>query len=371
MPAFSYPKDVVRQLREAWGTFVPHEEDVPLLPDDETVQAILEVVYHASFTADERRASRFSVALCNPRDVRDPLVFQRPREFTVHEIMRLAPAGDIDDLAIGVSADRHDRVKTWGLAPDPHGAFPVLAAHAPGSIEVRRYHRTVFTLHHGSVSTSVAPTIYEGFLNDVFREATEALLEECGGIMRGGGINPEWLYSEPLFALLRAASQHGHGATLFLVPDTLAGSGQWRDLVRIKYACDDRSMWPALKRTILADYKDVDDSPESISIDGARQRVREWPGLIANLTRVDGGVLITDRLRIIGFGVEAIAPAAELKTVHVANSGERETIDEYGTRHRSAFRLCYKCPEAVAFICSQDGGIKCVRNVNGVVTLWK
>jgi hypothetical protein len=370
MPDFSYPKDVVRQLREAWGRFVPHEEDVPPLPEDGTVQQILEVVYHASFTADERRTSRFSVALCDPSDVRDPLIFRRPREFSVQEIMRLAPAGDIDDLAIGVSVSQENRVQTWGLAPDPHGPFPVLTAHAPGSVELRRYHRSVFTLHHGSVSTSVVPTIYEGFLNDVFREATDALLEECGGIRGKIGINPDWLYSEPLFALLRAASQHGHGATVFLVPDTLA-AGKWRDLVRIKYACDDPTMWPALKQTILADYKDIDGEVESALSRTSRQRVREWPGLIANLTRVDGGVLITDRFRILGFGVEAIAPAAELKAVQLAHSGGSETIDEYGTRHRSAFRLCYKCPEAVAFICSQDGGIKCVRNVKGLVTLWK
>jgi DNA integrity scanning protein DisA with diadenylate cyclase activity len=87
-------------------------------------------------------------------------------------------------------------------------------------------------------------------------------------------------------------------------------------------------------------------------------------------SRVDGGVLITDHYQLLGFGVEVVAPADELRTITL-DDGSKENIEQYGTRHRSAFRLCDCYCEAVAFVCSQDGGIKCVRNVNGTVRLWK
>lgn len=188
--------------------------------------------------------------------------------------------------------------------------------------------------------------------------------------MGGSGFNPEWLYSARLLELLRAASHHGHGATVFVLPDALADARPWGHLVNIKYAFDDKTMWPALKRHILADHR-MDDAPgDTESIRFARRTVGEWPALMSKLTRVDGGLLITDRFRALGFGVEVVARAADLTKIRRADDSTMESIDMYGTRHRSAFRLCHNCPDFVAFVCSQDGGIKCVRNVNGVVTLW-
>jgi len=367
---FSYPNNIVQEIRDAWDEPMPREWDVPSLPQDTALRTLLEVVYHASFTADERRASRFSLVLCNPSDAHGAIVFRDSRPLSVREITRLAPAGDIDTLAIGVAAYDPREIHIWGLVPDPGWAFPILAAPAPGSLELRRCNRTVFTLHNGSASTAVVPTIYQSFLNEIFQSATDTLLAECGGIMGGSGFNPEWLYSDPLLDLLRAASRHGHGATVFVLPHGLADSARWRHLFNIKYALDDRTMWPALKRAILADYSE-DASRETNSSRLARRRVGVWPDLMSKLTRIDGGLLITDRFRTLGFGVEVVAHAADLRAIRLANNGTMESIDEYGTRHRSAFRLCHDSPDVVAFVCSQDGGIKCVRNVNGVVTLWK
>ena len=47
------------------------------------------------------------------------------------------------------------------------------------------------------------------------------------------------------------------------------------------------------------------------------------------------------------------------------------SIENFGTRHRSAFRFCSNYDWAVAFIISQDGGIKVVKKVNDDVILWE
>jgi hypothetical protein len=96
----------------------------------------------------------------------------------------------------------------------------------------------------------------------------------------------------------------------------------------------------------------------------------KWQKRLARLSRVDGGVLITDHYQLLGFGVEVVAPADELRTATL-DDGSKENIEQYGTKHRSAFRLCDCYSQAVAFVCSQDGGIKCVCNERGVVRLRK
>jgi DNA integrity scanning protein DisA with diadenylate cyclase activity len=41
-----------------------------------------------------------------------------------------------------------------------------------------------------------------------------------------------------------------------------------------------------------------------------------------------------------------------------------------GTRHRSAYRLCARFPEALAIVISQDGGVRFVGWHDGAVTYW-
>lgn len=368
MQIFRYPRDVVQRMREEWDPFVPREWDFPPLPDDSTLQTILEVIYHASLTSDEQRHSKFSVALCDASSTSNPIVFDQPRDFSVHELMRLAPAGDPVDLPIGLTIGRGNAVKIWGLASGVPKPAPIFAVPGPGCIDLRRYDRTVVSLSRGQISASLTPAVYQGLIAELFSEATDSLLKECGGIMGGSGFNPDWLYANPLFALLRNASRHGHGASIFVVPE--GNTNQWQKMLRIKYALNDQAMWSALKRYISDGYPEeyVAEAPESSR--NAHQKVMEWPQLMAKLTRVDGGLLITDRFRALGFGVEVVVPAADVTHVRLAKSGTLESIDNYGTRHRSAFRLCHQTPDVVAFVCSQDGGIKAIRNVNGIVQVW-
>ena len=41
-----------------------------------------------------------------------------------------------------------------------------------------------------------------------------------------------------------------------------------------------------------------------------------------------------------------------------------------GTRHRSAYRLCTRFPEALAVVISQDGGVRFVGWHEGAITYW-
>jgi hypothetical protein len=197
----------------------------------------------------------------------------------------------------------------------------------------------------------------------------------------GNAYDPYQYYGTVLYDLLREAAGHGHGATIFVVPEVDAASEDLHRFFRIKYPCSATPIWPALRKSArelvyglslpLDGHADDDaQRPETDEARLLRRSLSEWPGRLARLSRVDGGVLITDRYQLLGFGVEVVASAEDLRTVRVAGALD-EDIEQYGTRHRSAFRLCSRYPDAVAFVCSQDGGVKCVRIVDGVVTIWK
>jgi hypothetical protein len=379
MRVFHYPPDVLDQLRTAWDTPGWHEPEPEPLPGTPVLQEILEVAYHASFTAEERRATKFSIVLCKPSETYGSLVFDRTRDFSVHEIMRLAPAGDVDADPIGIQIDATNRIQIWGLASHRSWAHPTFSVAAPGTVEVRRFSRIVFALAAGRSSPSAAVDVY--FINSIFEVLATSLVEDFAARREpmGNAYSPYQFYGEVLMDLLHEAANYGHGATVFVVPDDAAPE-RLNSLFRVKYACRATPpLWPALRRAArklvhglslpLEGEAGEDDATEEESEESGNN-LAQWPRRVARLSRVDGGVLITDKYRLLGFGVEVIASAEELRTIHVAD-GAGEDIEQYGTRHRSAFRLCARWPEAVAFVCSQDGGIKCIRNCDGMVTLWK
>jgi hypothetical protein len=96
--------------------------------------------------------------------------------------------------------------------------------------------------------------------------------------------------------------------------------------------------------------------------------------LIADLARVDGAVVMTSGLDLLGFGGEIAGDLPDLPRVKRAQDLEgRESVrtDRVGTRHRFAYRLCHVVRDALALVVSQDGGLRFVRWHEGAVTHWE
>src|SRR6185295_2406861 len=87
--------------------------------------------------------------------------------------------------------------------------------------------------------------------------------------------------------------------------------------------------------------------------DRVRRKTVAWQHLLAlsdtvdRATSVDGCVVLTRKLQLLGFGGEIRVP-----TEHSLDE-DRHT----GTRHRSAARFCKKFPGAIALVVSQDGQV--------------
>jgi hypothetical protein len=181
---------------------------------------------------------------------------------------------------------------------------------------------------------------------------------------------------------------------LIIVPDRVASEvltdGHY---VRVKYLFVDeeprrrlRTLTGELHRALAAAH----DGPSGEQVVGWREyemsdaiKVRESDAalfeaahLVADLTHVDGAVVMTTGLDLLGFGGEIAGDLPEVLRVMRARDlagVDREWVrtDRVGTRHRSAYRLCHVSRDALAVVASQDGGLRFIRWHKGAVTYWE
>jgi DNA integrity scanning protein DisA with diadenylate cyclase activity len=86
---------------------------------------------------------------------------------------------------------------------------------------------------------------------------------------------------------------------------------------------------------------------------------------LAELANVDGCVVLDRKLRLYGFGGEIRVGEEQVQgwqcsEAHPDTLESQAIIDveRWGTRHRSAFRLCCVRPGATVFVVSQDGDLR-------------
>ncbi|HNW33710.1 MAG TPA: hypothetical protein PKM25_02180, partial [Candidatus Ozemobacteraceae bacterium] len=101
-------------------------------------------------------------------------------------------------------------------------------------------------------------------------------------------------------------------------------------------------------------------------------RLREFTDFVASLSQVDGALIMTTKMRIVGYGAEIRVNDKDLPPAFIQMENVRKPIDPliFGTRHRSTIRFCRKFPSALGFVFSQDGGIKAVKGQPGEVTIF-
>jgi hypothetical protein len=185
-----------------------------------------------------------------------------------------------------------------------------------------------------------------------------------------------------------------HGGTLIIISDEKdVADAILKERVVIKYSCQFDALdllvkskaWDILKNKaqekITANKKAIDESEVSEYLycmskqEQAEDAVKRTAWFISSLSAVDGAVIMTDKLRLLGFGAELIAVSKELESIKLItdfkrNAGEVRNIEHFGTRHRSAFRFCSSLENSVAFIVSQDGDLRVVKRVGSEVCVW-
>jgi len=421
---YAYPRDLAALVLTRWHEAKADGQISLPAPHLSTLIRLLSICYQATLLREEGRAVTFRLAISGPEGF-DPmagppsglhrLVFGRPLPLDQHELRRLAPAAVFSRSLIGATLNGVTGQEIWGLihsgpqwlqsvkgGRETEQTIPpvlIVAATGPGRLLVSFGAVTLAELRNGTLSGREMDVFASVWMQDTFAEVSA--LQRAAHIRARDTVDERWTDVDPAFGavlaghvlrrVLATVRSAQHGGTLIIVPGRrvpeLLFDGRY---LRMKYGFMDeepRRRILTLMVSIMNEFaRDVPADGAAVGWDTyeasrAGQLVEMDEGLfevahlVADLTHVDGTVVMTDCLEILGFGVEITGELPEVLRVARAHDLEGRTrewvrTDRVGTRHRSAYRLCQAIHDALACVVSQDGGLRFVRWHEDGVTYW-
>jgi hypothetical protein len=411
----TYPPDLARYVEQHW----PAEHTLPV--SSALFAEALAVAFQASMTQEEGRATRFRLLITPhdrlpedgvPNDGVLRLRFDRSRPLHEDELRRLSPSTPFETALIGAHAE-DDKLRIWGiahsgpawLAPTWGGRRtvstwtydPIVHVTDPGHIAVRCAGELIGGLERGVLVEAVLDVFESTWLPQLFAREREAAQAERAARR----IEAPTAATAIERALVRRISQDmlrrviqlvrsaRHGGMILIVDTSNIGGRNPLDSLRLKYRVqrDEPSRRFASILTRMSDA--AVSAPASMAPGASRftlrgsaplehleQDIFELSRLIANLTSIDGAVVLDKRFGLLGYGAEVSAelPTPDRILRALDNEGTRTEIDDLenvGTRHRAAYRFIHDHPEGLAIVVSHDGGVSFVANRNGAVVFWR
>lgn len=399
-----YPRDLAQVVRARWSA-VAGPTDAHPLPDLGVLEHVLSVCYQASLLREEGRATTFRLALGGPEAFAvtggppaglHRFVLTERRPLDEHELRRLAPVAGFQSSLIGAELDADDIPRIWGLLHSGQRwlqsvrggrevrqlvpAVLIVSVTGPGRVLVSKGTATVAELSNGTLGDAGMDVLQAPWMADVVSD------------LRADPRFARLLTQHVLRRVLATIRDAQHGGTLILLPPHSAAEVLESGQLVLKYAFLDeepRRRILTLTQRIIGELASLHPTHSREASDGwAEYEQSAAPGLaaldealfevahfVAALAEVDGAVVLTTSLELLGFGGEIAGNLAEVATVTSAldlEATRREWVrtDRVGTRHRSAYRLCQAVPQAIVAVISQDGGLQFVRWHDGAVTYW-
>jgi len=413
-PAYKYPSDLARYVREHW----PAGRELSL--SHELLCEALAVAYHASLTAEETRPTRFRLLLTPPDALPESgepnrgvlrLPFDRIRAATPDEIRQLSPSAPFETTLIGAHAFG-GKLGIWGLAHSgpawlaptwggrsvvPNWTYdPIVHVTAPGHLAVRCAGKLIGGLEGGKLVDAMIDVFESEWLTGMFTREREEVQRQHDAQQAHAPVPTAaapTLVARVGQQMVRRAIQLVLGARhggLILVVDASSDSPPTAFAgLNLKYRFDG-SEPPRRYRTLLfqlldtlaarttnasVDWADFarDTSPD---LEKAEQAIFEMSRVVAALAEIDGAVVLDKRFTLLGFGAEVSGelPAPPLVYRALDTEGrERElnAVEEVGTRHRAAYRFVQQHPTGLAVVISHDGAVSFVANRDGAIVSWQ
>lgn len=409
----AYPPDLARYVEANWPA------GVKLTLSYELLEEALGVAFQASLTVEEARPTRFRLLLTPPQHLPEAgapkegvlrLRLSEPRPLNADELRRLAPAVPFETALIGACAE-HGKLRIWGvahsgpawLAPTwggrsvvPNWSYdPIIHVTAPGHMAVRCAGHLIGAIERGLVVDATLDVFESKWLPAMFEREREDV-RAAHAALQAGAASPTTvehsLVGKVGQQMLRRAIQlvrgAHHGGLILVANDAADGSPDLRG-IRPKYTLAQDEPSHRYRTLLLEILRAVAETTSKASVGWAdfasnesahfaalEQEVFELSRVLANLTAIDGALVLDKRFGVVAFGAEV---SAELPTPERvfraldAEGGERqaEAVENVGTRHRAAYRFVNDHPDGLAVVVSQDGGVSFVANRGGQVVFWE
>lgn len=402
-----YPADLALALRQHWPAAAAP------LPAAEVLTAFVSTLYQASLLAEEGHPVVCHLVLATQAELEAQPVtltdfhlvrFAEPRPYSEQELRRLSPAVQQASSLLAVAPAADGSLQLWGLLFSEHQwdqlvdqprlspARPpralLVQVSGPGNLVFYDGAQRVLTLQRGRIEGHGFVSFPKAWAEGRFVE-NRAL---AGDSLPDATLTPE---QDELLGRLTLQMQRraltrirtsGHGALVVLLPtDRVAALTAAGGVLRPKYRLLPGGAGPrfaALARAVVrrlaqlgevswAHYQRAQDA-ELLALTAEIEHLADY---LAGLAAVDGALVLTQQLDLVGFGVEIQATQVPLERVYRAldlEAHQRQplAVDHGGTRHRAAYRLCLAAPECLTIVVSQDGSVQFVHEQAGQVIVW-
>ncbi|WP_456744508.1 putative sensor domain DACNV-containing protein [Bradyrhizobium sp. USDA 4354] len=392
----AFPKELAKKVSDRWPNMVAGDYVTPPLPPLRLLRHLLEVAYLAAATPEEARYPQFNL-LAVPKEgageggLGSIWKLESPRPLSIDELRRLAPSVDFKKSAVLVEwSDRDwhiaglvDLGTSWGRARTglqyeyDHPKALFVQVERPGKMKVYQGEFLVASLSDGKLQRingidyhlALHEPVHRGLENLAERIASPK--EEHPREYHNFVFTAHW---NIIAAIANCISDEAHGGAVILVPPKTIPSEQD---VRIKYRQNSGNLTDAFIEFMNARNRSIDlvlqiESGQSskavrgawaqaeLELAKAQSKLVEAIRFVARLSGCDGAILLSQDLRLLGFGTEIRAefePKSKVWEVldEMRNTGREMDVEQFGLRHRSAIKLVSKQPEYTAIVISQDG----------------
>jgi hypothetical protein len=326
------------------------EVDLAPEPDAESIAAIINATFWASFRPEEGRFPKISMAYLAPEHAKQPMVFEHPLPLTAGVLTKLAPAVERPEIHLGVW-NHGEELRVWGTTRTIPSFCFVLEDIEPGLLVVK--HRRL-----DGIGKYANVAVLKGEVVKVIDEKGTSL-PDCPALLKAllaftaAATNGPQHSLNALVQLSVSMRAQGHGGTLLVVP---SGVERWRDSIAQPILYSITPAFSALSELIRQEVEEEDRK----SWEGA---IRRAVDTIGGLTAVDGATVINDQYEVQAFGAKIRrhegSPPVDKWVITEPVVGNLPIVvqptEHGGTRHLSAAQFVYDQRDALALVASQDG----------------
>jgi len=382
---------IIEEIRTAWrsvGFYRNQRTMAQAVPAASHLKALLEIVFLASLQQEERRAIQVRVvffpdatttSLKHEAKHLESLPFAQPIPLSVESLRKLAPAFDQNiatlvaarsagtnayDLVGAILYGRIASLLDIDLSSLPRPPALTLSTRVPGSVVISYGDSVVGRFDKGQfVIAKPGPMASYPFINQILHVLGDHELYKRYE-------NGYWLlYRDCIERIYASAAARGHGGTVIWVPDKLRDEANTYFQTGREIA--DSPSGEDLIGIILAEENSGEGGELIVRY---KRRLSEYLDVVAQLSCVDGALIIDEHLRPLRFATHLAAPkwAGEVFEGTHQNVPPTQKIElaRFGTRHNSAIGFVGACPGTIGLVISEDGPVRAILRVGEAIWLW-
>lgn len=375
------------------------------------LKQLFSCAFQVSFNTEEGAPVTFEIIYLNPNEDKPrrrwkKIPFTTPLDLNERSLSKLALATDLKSSAIATYKSSAGNPILWGLIDqrdlsyknlyfrptqifgEKCGVFQ-LTVDGPGRLSVKSDNVLIAELNATElrIGDLYNDAFREGDISDFLRIETKTLAAELLSSMNYSCEDAEmgvrYEYVACLSGLLSKIRGFQHGGS-FLIQEKHS-----KNHLKIKHEIfydrlndsirkGGREWIFATGNSLELENEDTENY-ELTERDADEYDSSQW--FVANLTRIDGLVLLDIRLNVRGFGIMIECGAKEDKNLErnvlratIKNGTQTLSHLDHkmlGTRHQSMMKYCYSHPSCIGLVVSQDGDVRAIKRVGDKLIVWE